>query len=199
MIVTNHHLNPAVNTANTLCRSKTMDHDGFALLSQLLLSIPAEHLDQPMLAAILNDVFKRMTTSKTDKFAKMLVIFLGQVINTRGPDALVRICLSIQPNMWDLVYNKLWSLYVCKVDGDLNKKAVRVAFIRILTESEYMLAPERAADWAKGLQLFLDIMTNKEQAASREGGFFQFKVHDVEKLGEKVSKYTTRGFVLKDE
>ena len=188
------HLNTVLDIAISLCRSNTTDHDGFALLGQLLVSIPEEHLNLLRWTSLLYLFFQRTETSNTEKYSKMLVILLGQLINRHGPDAVVNMCLWIHSDIWDVVFNKLWSPYVCKVDGDLNRKAVCVAFIRILTESEYMLARERAADWEKGRQLLLDMITNKEQTASSEGGVLPVDSRRPGKAWRKGIKiYNTSG------
>ncbi|RWS29395.1 exportin-2-like isoform X1, partial [Leptotrombidium deliense] len=98
-IVSSHQLTPLLGVFQKLNASKMNDHEGFYLLQSII-----EHIDASSIDAYLKDIFlllfTRLSTSKTTKFVKCLLVFLSLFAYKYGPQSLVSMIDKIQAKMF---------------------------------------------------------------------------------------------------
>jgi exportin-2 (importin alpha re-exporter) len=138
-----------------LIASKTNDHEGFYLLQSMV-----EHLPPETLANYIKQVFivlfQRLTSSKTTKYVKSLLVFFFVYVIKNGGSSLVATVDSIQAGMFGMVCDSLIVKdgTVQKISGTTEKKIAAVGLTKLLCETEELVTG-RYADKFAGLLLAL--------------------------------------------
>eukprot|EP01061_Rhynchopus_euleeides_P013332 TRINITY_DN232_c0_g2_i5.p1 TRINITY_DN232_c0_g2~~TRINITY_DN232_c0_g2_i5.p1 ORF type:complete len:1444 (+),score=584.74 TRINITY_DN232_c0_g2_i5:69-4400(+) len=169
-----------------LIKSKTLDHEAFALATQMVSSLPYPVLKAALPLGILFPIFAQLSSNKTAKLCRMFVLFLSVFVLRHGADEIISLINPIQPGIWEMVYNNVWIKFITTVEGTVPEKTVRVAFIKLLTESQCIQQPTQADMWGAGLGALLGLMLGQKTKETGRGRF-DFKVHAADALG---STYT---------
>ncbi|KAG9044436.1 importin-alpha export receptor [Tulasnella sp. UAMH 9824] len=126
-----------------LIPSKLNDQYGFELLQTIVRAIPPQLLKDVYFPAILNSVFTRLQTNKTDKFTYSLAYWffftMALPIDGLGPDTLIGAVERIQAGIWNGLFGNVVLPEVPKM-RPLDRKTVAVGLTRLLTESQLMLS-----------------------------------------------------------
>ncbi|KAK4290993.1 hypothetical protein Pmani_036148 [Petrolisthes manimaculis] len=128
-------LEAVLGVFSKLNASKTNDHEGFALLQCMLLHMPKEALENYW-KQIFTILFRRLTSSKTTKYVKCLLVFMSLFVIQHSAARLIHIIDTLQTNMFSMVIERLVYPDLQKVDGDLEKKICGVGLSSIAMESE---------------------------------------------------------------
>jgi len=127
--------------------SKSNDHQGFYLLQSLM-----EFSDDKSLAPYMKQIFvllfQRLTSSKTTKFIKSLLVFFSLFAYKYGAQSLVNTIDSLQPKMFGMVLEKLFIPEAQKVSGNIEKRILAVGMTQILCEIDSTIVGEYAHFWA---------------------------------------------------
>ena len=150
-IVEMSKLQPLLGVFQKLVASKTNDHHGFYLLQSLIQYVDPQSL-APYIKNVLILLFQRLTSSKTTKFVKCLLVFFSLYIFKYGVQTLVDSIDSIQPNMFGMVLEKLFIPEVQKVSGSVEKKILAFGMTKILCELDSTLVGQYSKYWAPLLQ-----------------------------------------------
>jgi len=130
-----------------LIASKTNDHEGFYLVQSLIENMPPEVMQQ-FLKPIFLLLFQRITSSKTTKFVKSLLVYFSVFINRYGPAAFVSIIDGIENKFMAKVLDRLFIAEVQKVSGTIERKICAVGITRLLCDApEVMLNGDYTIYW----------------------------------------------------
>ncbi|KAG8951757.1 importin-alpha export receptor [Tulasnella sp. 408] len=151
-----------------LIPSKLDDQYGFELLQTIVRTISPKTLKDVYFPAILNSVFMRLQTSKTDKFTYSLAYWIFYAtalpIDGLGPNTIIKAVESIQTGIWDALFGNIILPEVSKMKP-LDRKAVAVGLTRLLTESHMMLS--NASLWQPAF-LALEQLVSKADAVAQD-------------------------------
>ncbi|KAG8908300.1 importin-alpha export receptor [Tulasnella sp. 403] len=138
-----------------LIPSKLNDQYGFELIQTLVRTIPPSLLSTVYFGAILNALFTRLQTSKTDKFTYSMAHLVFFVICLKGEglsaDFVVSEVEKVQAGIWAQLFKGIILPEVSKT-RTRDTKVIAVGLTRLLTESQYMLAPQAAEMWHNAFQ-----------------------------------------------
>merc|ERR1719219_2359868 len=124
-----------------LIASKTNDHEGFYLIQSIIEHIPAENL-QSYLKQVFIVLFQRLTSSKTTKYIKSLLVFFFVFTIKNGGSTLIQLVDDIQPGMFGMVCDSLIIKdgNVQKISGTTEKKISAVGLTKLLTETQEIVS-----------------------------------------------------------
>lgn len=137
-IVEMNKMEPLLGVFQKLIASKSNDHHGFAILQALVL-----HADAGILTKYIGQIFlllfQRLTSSKTVKYVKNLLVFLSLFAFKFSPRSLVEVIESLQPGMFKMVVDRLFVPELPRVTGTLERKICAVGVTKILCENDEMI------------------------------------------------------------
>ncbi|XP_057340091.1 exportin-2 [Microplitis mediator] len=121
-----------------LIASKANDNEGFLLMQAIIQHFPPETL-QPYVKQIFVLLFQRLSSSKTTKFVKNLIVFFAYYIIKYGATNFIQIIDDIQPQMFGMVVERVIIADLQKVSGDIERKIAAVGISNILTDCPAMI------------------------------------------------------------
>ncbi|KAG7300820.1 hypothetical protein JYU34_015156 [Plutella xylostella] len=148
-------LSAVLGVFQKLIASKTNDHEGFYLVQTLLYKLGMQDLE-PYIKQIMTLLFQRLSSSKTTKYVKGLIAFLGFFAAHFGADNLIEIVESVQPNMFSMYVQRILIPDVQKVSGTLERKAAAVGCVKLLCESAAFRGP-LAPMWTPLMQALISV------------------------------------------
>jgi exportin-2 (importin alpha re-exporter) len=92
-------------------------------------------------------LFHRLTSSKTTKYVKSLLVFFGVFICKYGAVNFIQLIDSIQPKMFGMVLDRLFIAETQKVTGAKEKKFVAVGITKLLCEAPATISGEYSTYW----------------------------------------------------
>ncbi|MCL4144882.1 UNVERIFIED_CONTAM: hypothetical protein GTU68_064982 [Idotea baltica] len=141
---------------NKLNASKSNDHEGFYLLQTMILHIPKEALEGYWNRIFLL-MFKRLSSSKTSKYIKCLLVFFSLFTCQHSVAKLVSLVDSLQANMFGMVIERLIVPELQKVSGDTERKLCAVGVTNILSDSD-IYAGKYSAMWPNIVQATISLL-----------------------------------------
>ena len=128
-----------------LIASKTNDHEGFYLIQSIIEHIPPEAL-QTYMKQVFIVLFQRLTSSKTTKYVKSLLVFFFVFAIKNGGTALITMVDGIQDGMFGMVCDSLIVKdgSVQKISGTTEKKIAAVGLTKVLTETPALVSGKYA-------------------------------------------------------
>ncbi|XP_071964073.1 exportin-2-like [Antedon mediterranea] len=155
-VVASQKLGALLGVFQKLIASKNHDHEGFYILESMI-----EHINPTALQDFLGDIFmllfQRLTSSKTTKYVKNLLVFFSLYAVKYGSSNLITIVDGIQPKMFGMVIEKLFLLDMQKISGHMEKKICAVGVSKILTEAPAMLEGDYLKQWTPLLQALVGL------------------------------------------
>jgi len=119
-----------------LIASKSNDHEGFYLLQSLIEHLPPDSLSN-YIKQVFIVLFQRLTSSKTTKYVKSLLVFFFVFTIKNGGSALIQMVDSIQGGMFGMVCDSLIVKdgTVQKISGMTEKKITAVGLTKLISET----------------------------------------------------------------
>ncbi|XP_045455694.1 exportin-2 [Melitaea cinxia] len=148
-------LNAMLGVFQKLIASKTNDHEGFYLIQTMLFKF-GQSVMQQYTKQIMTLLFQRLSSSKTTKYVKGLIAFLGFYATQFGPDELIELIDSVQANMFAMYVQRVLVPDVRKVTGTLERKAAAVGCVRLLCHSR-RFREDLAPLWPSLLQALVSL------------------------------------------
>ncbi|XP_025201498.1 exportin-2 [Melanaphis sacchari] len=145
------NINGLLGVFQKLIASKSQDQEGFRLLKTIIEHCPMEIL-QSQMKNIFVLLFQRLTSSKTTKFIRELIVFIFFCVIKYGASFMVDLIDSIQNGMFGMLLEKIMLPDVQKVTGNINKKITAVGIIKVLTDTQKLIDGPYAQFWALLLQ-----------------------------------------------
>jgi len=123
-----------------LIASKTNDHEGFYLLQSMVEHLPAESLANYN-KQVFVVLFQRLTSSKTTKYIKSLLVFFFIYTIKNGGSNLINVIDSIQGGMFGMVCDSLIvkDNNVQKISGNTDKKIAAIGLSKLLCDTEELI------------------------------------------------------------
>lgn len=150
--------------------SKSNDHEGFYLLQNLILYYPRADIQQSM-QQIFTLLFQRLSSSKTTKYVKSLIVFFNFYAAKIGPNELIQLIDGIQNQMFGMVCQRVFITDVNKVSGDIDRKIVAVGMAKILCESQTMMQ-QYSPYWQGMLKALIELFELPCDESNIEGDNF---------------------------
>ncbi|XP_060807237.1 exportin-2 [Amyelois transitella] len=149
-------LNAMLGVFQKLIASKTNDHEGFYLVQTMLFAFP-ESVMQPYTKQIITLLFQRLSSSKTTKYVRGLIAFLGFYAAHFGADQLIELIESVQANMFALYVERVLVPDLQRVSGSLERKAAAVGCAKLLCESTRFRQPPLSQLWPSVMQALISL------------------------------------------
>ncbi|XP_045540379.1 exportin-2 [Papilio machaon] len=156
LVLNSGKLNAMLGVFQKLIASKTNDHEGFYLVQTMLYKFGSSVMDQYS-KQIITLLFQRLSSSKTTKYVRGLIAFLGFYAAHFGADTLVNLIDSVQANMFAMYTERVLIAELQRVSGALERKAAAVGCVKLLCESEHFRTGALAAYWPKLLQALISL------------------------------------------
>jgi len=123
-----------------LIASKTNDHEGFYLLQSMVEHLPAEALSN-YIKQVFIILFQRLTSSKTTKYIKNLLVFFFVYAIKHGGSTLINTCDQVQPGIFGMVCDSLIVKEgaVQKISETKDKKIAAVGLTQLLCNTEEVI------------------------------------------------------------
>lgn len=121
-----------------LIASKANDHEGFLLIQTIIEKFPP-NIMEPFMKQIFVLLFQRLSSSKTTKFVKGLIVFFSYYIVRYGASALVGIIDQIQPQMFGMVLERVIIADLQKISGEIERKISAIAMSNLLIDCPAMI------------------------------------------------------------
>ncbi|XP_034196637.1 chromosome segregation 1 [Osmia lignaria lignaria] len=137
-IVAQDKTNGLLGVFQKLIASKANDHEGFLLLQSIIEHF-APNVLEPYVKQIFVLLFQRLSSSKTTKFVKGLIVFFAYYIIRYGASNLVTIIDQIQSQMFGMVIERVLLADLQKVSGDIERKVAAVGISNLLIDCPAML------------------------------------------------------------
>lgn len=137
-IVAQDKTNGLLGVFQKLIASKANDHEGFLLL-QSIIEYFAPNVLEPYMKQIFVLLFQRLSSSKTTKFVKGLIVFFAYYIIRYGSNNLVTIIDQIQSRMFGMVVERVLIADMQKITGDIERKVTAVGMSNLLIDCPAML------------------------------------------------------------
>ncbi|XP_034826240.1 exportin-2 [Maniola hyperantus] len=147
-------LNAMLGVFQKLIASKTNDHEGFYLIQTILYKF-GESVMQPYTKQIISLLFQRLSSSKTTKYVRGLIAFLGFFAAHFGADTLIDLVDSVQSNMFAMYVERVLVPDIQKVTGALERKAAAVGCVKLLCHSAHFREFGLARLWTPVLQALI--------------------------------------------
>lgn len=151
--------------------SKSNDHEGFYLLQNLISYYPRADL-LPVMPQVFTLLFQRLSSSKTTKFVRCLIVLFNFYAIKVGPNELIQLIDGIQNQMFGMVCQRVFVTDLNKVSGEIERKIAAVGMSKILCECSNMLQPPYVAHWQQLVQALIELFELPPDDSNIEGDSF---------------------------
>ena len=159
------HISGLLGVFQKLIASKNNDHEGFYLLQSMIEHMPAEALSS-YLKQVFIVLFQRLTSTKTTKYVKSLLVFFFVFVIKNGGSPLIQMIDSIQPGMFGMVCDSLIVKdgTVQKISGVTEKKISAVGITKLLTETPDVFGGNYSSKFVPLLQALIALFELPEDS-----------------------------------
>ncbi|KAL0861429.1 hypothetical protein ABMA27_008973 [Loxostege sticticalis] len=156
LVLQSGRLNAMLGVFQKLIASKTNDHEGFYLVQTMLYKF-GESVMQEYAKQIMTLLFQRLSSSKTTKYVRGLIAFLGFYAAHFGADKLIDLINSVQNNMFAMYVERVLLTDLQKVSGALERKAAAVGCVKLLCDSAHFTRGALAQYWPRLMQALISL------------------------------------------
>jgi len=177
-----------------LIASKTNDHEGFNLLQSMVEHLPAEALSN-YIKQVFTVLFQRLTSSKTTKYIKSLLVFFFVYTIKNGGSALIAMIEGIQPGMFGMVCDSLIVKdgNVQKISGSIDKKIASIGLTKLLCETEELVSGNYAGQFVNLLTALIGLFELPQDESVPDNEHFT----EIEDTGDYQTTYSKLVFAGK--
>lgn len=149
-------LNGVLGVFQKLIASRANDHEGFYLMQSLIEHCPNELLE-PYMKRIFVLLFQRLSSSKTTKYIKGILVFFCFYAINNGASNLINMIDSIQPQMFGMVIERLFIPDTQKISGNVEKKITAIGITRLLCEAKELIDGPYSNYWSTMLRVLIGL------------------------------------------
>ncbi|XP_033214129.1 exportin-2 isoform X2 [Belonocnema kinseyi] len=161
-IVAQDKISALLGVFQKLVASKTHDHEGFLLIQCIIDYFPPDAL-HPYMKQVFLLLFQRLSSTKTVKFVKGLIVFFAYYILKYGAINLVTIIDQIQSQMFGMVLEKIIITDLQKVSGEIERKVAVFGFSNLLVNFPAMLETPYNAYYSKLLVSLVELLESPQE------------------------------------
>jgi exportin-2 (importin alpha re-exporter) len=155
-----------------LMASKSNDHYAFYILNSLTEYLAPQVLSQ-YVKQIFVLLFQRLTSSKTTKLVKNMLIFFSLYAYKYGCNNLMELIESMQQGMFLMVLEKLYISDLQKVSGNVDRKICAVGVTKIICECPVLLSNENYLKiWISLLESLIGLFELPEDTSTADDEHF---------------------------
>jgi len=159
-------LEPVLGVFQKLNGLSKQDHFGFELLCLLVDYIPMDPLSKYM-TEIFKLIFGRLSTKKTPKYIKGLLVFVCFFISKRGLGTVISSVETVQPGIFNMLLEKVWVPDILSVYEDADRKTVILGMAIMLFQSPQILQ-QYIKLWPKLVEAAVSLMSDQLQRKKPE-------------------------------
>lgn len=126
------NLTPVLGIFQRLIASKSYDTQGFELLECLMLYIPLDTL-QPYLKQIAVLLLQRLQNSRTEKYVKKFLVFLGTLSYKLGSDVTIQFIDEVQEGLFEQIWVNFVINTLPNIGNLLDRKIALVGALNMIT------------------------------------------------------------------
>ncbi|KAG6449355.1 hypothetical protein O3G_MSEX006002 [Manduca sexta] len=156
LVISSGRLNAMLGVFQKLIASKTNDHEGFYLIQTMLYKFGMSVME-PYVKQIMTLLFQRLSSSKTTKYVRGLIAFLGFYATQFGADPLIDVIDSVQTNMFGMYVERVLVPELQRVGGALERRAAAAGCVRMLTDSQHFRHGALAPAWPRLMQALISL------------------------------------------
>ncbi|KAK4337092.1 hypothetical protein RND71_043842 [Anisodus tanguticus] len=153
-VIESGRLDAILGVFQKLVASTANDHEGLDLLQCLFNELPIEAL-QKYIQEIYIILFTRLSSSKTPKFVKNLIVYFCFFMFRFGPQFLEDIVERIQSKMFGMVIEKLFLTECQKIPSVKDRKTVCVGLTKLITEAPSVIEGPYSCFWPRLLEVLI--------------------------------------------
>jgi len=144
-VVAQNKITGLLGVFQKLIASKTNDHEGFYLLQSMVEYLPADAL-ATYVKQVFFILFQRLSSSKTTKYVKNLLVFFFVYTIKHGGTSLINTIDQIQPGIFGMVCDSLIVKdgAVQKISETTDKKIAAVGLTNLLCNTEELISGKYA-------------------------------------------------------
>ncbi|KAL1115301.1 hypothetical protein AAG570_007332 [Ranatra chinensis] len=139
-----------------LISSKANDHEGFYLIQAMMEFMPKEDLD-PYMKQVMMLLFQRLSSSKTTKFIRGVLVFFCFYVITYGASEFVVLVDSVQPQMFVMIVERLFVPDTQKISGSSERKIAAVGITKLITEAKQIIDGPYSNTWPNLLKTLIQL------------------------------------------
>ncbi|KAG8250095.1 exportin-2 [Homalodisca vitripennis] len=151
--------------------SRANDHEGFYLMQSLI-----EHCPNELLSQYMKDVFvllfQRLSSSKTTKYIKGLLVFFFFYTINYGASNLIQLVDSIQVQMFGMVIERLMIPDIQKISGSVERKITAVGLTKLLCEAPELIDGPYSSFWTPLLKVLIGLFELPEDETTYQDDHF---------------------------
>jgi len=157
-------LEPVLGIFQRLISSKSLDHEGMNLFTNLFQSLPMAAIQDKVVMAF-QVMLMRLQGSPTVKFKRALIRSMSLFVHQHGYAMLEQVLNQIQPGMIDQLLANVWLPEVQAISGFNNRKCVGVGLVKMLETPEVQAKPQVWMQILTATLKLIDLPPTKEDGA----------------------------------
>uniref|UniRef100_A0A0A9WHR6 Exportin-2 n=1 Tax=Lygus hesperus TaxID=30085 RepID=A0A0A9WHR6_LYGHE len=173
-----------------LISMKSSDHEGFAIMQTMMKHCPNDLLE-PFIKQIFLLLFQRLTSSKTTKYIKCILVFFCFFALRYGATEFIDLVDSIQPMMFAMILEKLFVPDAQKIDGKTERRIAAIGLAKFLCEGKQLKEGQYVNQWP----VLLNVLTNLVELPVDESTHPEDHYVDVETITGYEGSYNELVFV----
>uniref|UniRef100_A0A069DXB6 Exportin-2 n=1 Tax=Panstrongylus megistus TaxID=65343 RepID=A0A069DXB6_9HEMI len=130
-------VNGLLGVFQKLIATRSNDHEGFNLIQCMMECCPNHELE-PFMKQIFLLLFQRLSSSKTTKYVKGILVFFCFYVLKYGANNFIEIVDSIQPMMFAMIVDRLFIPDAQKISGKIERKIAIAGLAKMLSESKHL-------------------------------------------------------------
>ncbi|KAL6950231.1 hypothetical protein ACO0QE_000907 [Hanseniaspora vineae] len=177
---------PVLGIFQRLISSKILDVHAFELLEYLVNFVPVERLE-PFLKEIMVLILQRLQNSKTEKYVKRVIVFLGNVSIIKNSDFVVQLFDNVQ----DGLFQQIWNNFVLKtlptIGNLLDRKIALVGLFNVILSSS-LFSTKYSSLIVPSLDVFIDFTVSESVVNMRADDMDMESLEEITTFGSSYSK-----------
>jgi len=167
-VASGKNLSQLLGIFQKLIVSRQHDHEGF-YLSNTIVEYTSWKNFLPFADGVLRVLFGRLSSNKTMKFVKGLIVFLSLFIIKFGATTLITAADAIQNDLFGMLIDRVLTVDAQKVSGGVEKKICCIGFAKLLTDCPDLLVTGKYSRfWVKLFHAIVGIFELPEEDASED-------------------------------
>lgn len=171
-IIAQDKISALLGVFQKLIASKAHDDEGFLLIQCIIQHFPTETL-QSYMKQVFMLFFQRLSSSKTVKFVKGLIVFFAYYILKYGGANLISMVDEIQPQMFGMVLERVIIADLPKVTREIERKVTVFGYSNLITNCPALLEPPYMSYYPQLLASVVELLesSNGDQVTSEKQVF----------------------------